>query len=57
MTGKKIAITHMHNHFINEAFRWKNARGKKYSFDKADLKRALRKFRYNKDFEKEDDEL
>ena len=53
MTGKKIAISGMHNQFIDEAFRWKNARGKKYSFDKADIKCALRKFRYNRDYKNE----
>lgn len=55
MTGKRIVQTLSHNKFINEAFdsNERNARGKKSSSMKADLKKSNRKIRRDKNYKNE----
>ena len=55
MRGKRLLQSHMHDWFIQEAFDSsnKNARGKKHSSDKANLKAASRRIRYNKNYKNE----
>lgn len=55
MTGKRIVQTLSHNKFIDEAFdiNERNARGKKTSSMKSDLKKANRKVRRDKNYKNE----
>lgn len=55
MRGRRLLQTMIGDWFLQEAFySWrKNARGKKHSSDKAELKIANRKFRHNKTYKKE----
>lgn len=57
MRGKRLLQSNMHDWFIQEAFDGyhKNARGKKSSSNKANLKAASRRIRYNKDYKNEID--
>lgn len=55
MRGRRLLQSNMHDWFIQEAFdgSTKNARGKKNSSDKANLKAAGRRVRYDKSFKNE----
>lgn len=55
MTGKRIVQILSHNKFIDEAFdsNERNARGKKSSSMKTDLKKANRKVRHDKNYKNE----